>query len=95
MARSRRQQNAETFRALGSVGAVGMAFVIALVLGFWFGYLLDGWLHTSPWLTIVGFFLGLAAGIVNLYRTMAEASGGGNSADIGRRTSDDPNGRRT
>ncbi|HEY7791135.1 MAG TPA: AtpZ/AtpI family protein [Vicinamibacterales bacterium] len=73
----RRQQQADTFRALGSVGSVGMAFVLALVIGFWIGHVLDGWLHTSPWLTILFFFLGVAAGIVNLYRTMAEASGSG------------------
>ena len=72
MPRRRRQEQADTYRALGTVGAVGMGFVIALVLGFWIGYLLDGWLHTSPWLTILFFFLGVAAGIVNLYRTMAE-----------------------
>jgi F0F1-type ATP synthase assembly protein I len=40
-------------------------------------------MHTSPWLTMVGFFLGLAAGIVNLYRTMAEAGGGGARGDKG------------
>lgn len=73
MAGNWRKQQADTYRALGTVGAVGMAFVLAIVLGFWIGHVLDGWLGTSPWLTILFFFFGLAAGVVNVYRTMAQA----------------------
>lgn len=58
-----------TLRALGTVGSVGFAFVIAVVLGWWFGSLLDGWLGTRPWLTVVFFFLGLVAGGLNVFRT--------------------------
>ncbi|HVC19984.1 MAG TPA: AtpZ/AtpI family protein [Vicinamibacterales bacterium] len=72
-----RRQHAETFRALGSVGAVGIAFVLALIIGFWVGHVLDTWLGTSPWFSILFFFFGLAAGVLNVYRTMAEAGGGG------------------
>ncbi len=49
---------------------VGLAFVFALVIGFGGGYLLDQWLGTKPWLSFLGFFLGLAAGILNVYRIM-------------------------
>ncbi len=73
MAGSWRKQQAETYRALGTVGAVGMGFVLAIVFGFWIGHVLDGWLGTSPWLTLLFFFFGLAAGVVNVYRTMAQA----------------------
>ena len=47
-----------------------MSFVLALVLGFGAGYWLDGTLGTRPWLSFIGFFLGLAAGILNVYRVM-------------------------
>ena len=60
----------ENIRLIGQLSTVGLSFVFALVLGFGGGYLLDGWLGTSPWLTFLGFFLGLAAGIVNVYRVM-------------------------
>jgi F0F1-type ATP synthase assembly protein I len=59
-----------TFRVIGQLGTVGLSFVLALVLGFGGGYALDGWLGTSPWFSFLGFFLGMAAGILNVYRVM-------------------------
>lgn len=47
-----------------------MSFVFALVLGFGGGYWLDRTLGTRPWLSFIGFFLGLAAGVLNVYRVM-------------------------
>ena len=60
-------------RLIGQLSTVGFAFVLALVIGFGGGYLLDGWLGTKPWLSFIGFFLGLAAGILNVYRIMQVA----------------------
>jgi len=51
-----------------------MSFVFALVIGFGVGYWVDGQLGTSPWLAFLGFFLGLAAGVLNVYRVMQIAS---------------------
>jgi F0F1-type ATP synthase assembly protein I len=63
----------EALRAAGSLSTVGLAFVLALVIGFWFGTVLDDWLGTKPVLTIVFFFFGLAAGILNVVRTVSRA----------------------
>ncbi len=60
----------ENIRLIGQLSTVGLSFVFALVIGFGGGYLLDRWLGSSPWLTFLGFFLGLAAGIINVYRVM-------------------------
>ena len=38
------------------------------------GIWLDGVLGTKPWLAFVGFFLGLAAGVLNVYRVMQLAN---------------------
>ncbi len=57
-----------TLRTLGQLSTVGLSFVLALVMGFGGGYWLDGWLGTRPWLAFAGFFLGLAAGVLNVYR---------------------------
>lgn len=63
----------ETLRTAGALSTVGLAFVLALVIGFWFGTVLDGWLGTKPAFTIVFFFFGLAAGILNVYRIVSQA----------------------
>lgn len=34
------------------------------------GYLLDRWLHTSPWMIISGIVLGLTSAIIGLIRIM-------------------------
>jgi ATP synthase protein I len=60
----------ENIRLIGQLSTVGLSFVFALVIGFGGGFLLDGWLGTKPWLTFLGFFVGLAAGILNVYRVM-------------------------
>ncbi len=56
--------------SLGALSAVGIAFVLAVVFGFGIGYWLDRWLGTSPLFVIVFFFIGVAAGIINVIRTV-------------------------
>ena len=63
-----------TWQLIGQLSSIGMSFVFALVLGFGAGFWLDGVLGTKPWLTFVGFFLGLAAGVLNVYRVMQLAN---------------------
>ncbi len=54
---------------------MGLGFRIAvdmlagLIVGIGIGLLLDRWLGTSPWMFILFFFLGSAAGMLNVYRT--------------------------
>lgn len=59
-----------TWQLIGQLSTIGMSFVFALVLGFGAGYWLDGALGTKPWLTFIGFFFGLAAGVLNVYRVL-------------------------
>ncbi|NOT42993.1 MAG: AtpZ/AtpI family protein [Acidobacteria bacterium] len=61
--------------ALGAVGSVGFAFVLAVVMGWWAGATLDRWLGTGPWLTFLMFFLGLAAGALNVFRAFGRLAG--------------------
>jgi F0F1-type ATP synthase assembly protein I len=60
--------SAETMRAVGELGTIGMAFVLAIAIGFGAGYMLDRWLGTH-WISLIGFVLGFAAAIVNVVRT--------------------------
>ena len=59
-----------TWQLIGQLSTIGMSFVFALILGFGAGYWLDGALGTKPWLTFIGFFFGLAAGVLNVYRVL-------------------------
>jgi ATP synthase protein I len=59
-----------TWQLVGQLSTIGMSFVLALILGFGAGYWLDRTFGTQPWLSFIGFFLGLAAGILNVYRVL-------------------------
>lgn len=74
-----------TWQLIGQLSTIGMSFVFALILGFGAGYWLDGVLDTKPWLTFIGFFFGLAAGVLNVYRVMklSDASSRGSGSSTG------------
>ena len=58
----------DSVRQIGALSTVGISFVLAIVIAVWFGRLLDGWLGTAPWMFMLFFFFGLAAGVLNVYR---------------------------
>jgi len=49
---------------------IGVELVVAVVVATAFGWALDRWLGTRPWGTIILFFLGVATGMVNVYRAV-------------------------
>ena len=54
---------------LGSAFKLGTELVAAVAVGTIIGFILDSWFDTKPWLIIIFFFLGAAAGISNVIRT--------------------------
>ncbi len=64
------QARLEALRTFGTLGTLGLSVVIALVLGVALGLWLDRLTGWSPTFFIGGFLLGLAAGVLNIYRTM-------------------------
>ncbi|CAO3354435.1 AtpZ/AtpI family protein [Azospirillum sp. 11R-A] len=56
--------------ALGTAWRIGTELVAAMIVGVGGGLLLDRWLGTAPWGLIVMFFLGAAAGVLNVYRAV-------------------------
>lgn len=54
---------------------IALVLPIAVLIGWFFGALLDRWLHQS-WITIVGIVLGMIAGMLEAVR-MALAAGKG------------------
>jgi ATP synthase protein I len=68
MSEKRENATEETMRSFGALGSVGLSFVIAIVLGVGGGLLVDRWIGAGHWGFFIGFFLGLAAGIVTVIR---------------------------
>ena len=54
---------------MGSAFKLGTELVAAVAVGTIIGFILDSWFGTKPWLMIIFFFLGTAAGILNVIRT--------------------------
>jgi len=52
------------------VTSIGLEFAIPAMLGFY----LDRWLNTSPWITVIGAFLGLGLGMSQVLRLAGESS---------------------
>ena len=47
---------------------MGVEMISALIVGVAIGYFLDRWLGTKPWLMLLFFVLGSAAGFLGVYR---------------------------
>ncbi len=62
------QEGTSSALALGM--RVGLELVVAVVVAVFIGWAVDKGLGTQPWGMIVFFFLGVAAGMVNVYRTV-------------------------
>ena len=54
---------------MGSAFKLGTELVSAVAVGTIIGFIFDSWFDTKPWLIIIFFFLGTAAGILNVIRT--------------------------
>ena len=53
---------------MGSAFRLGTELVAAVAVGTIIGFILDNWFGTKPWLIIIFFFLGAAAGMLNVIR---------------------------
>src|ERR1700740_2438295 len=56
--------------ALGLGFRIGLELVVAVVFGLGVGWAIDKYLGTKPWGLIVFVLLGIAAGMLNVYRAM-------------------------
>ena len=54
---------------MGNAFKLGTELVAAVAIGTIIGFILDSWFDTKPWLIIIFFFLGAAAGMLNVIRT--------------------------
>jgi ATP synthase protein I len=54
---------------MGNAFKLGTELVASVGVGTIIGFILDSWFDTKPWLIIIFFFLGAAAGMLNVIRT--------------------------
>jgi ATP synthase protein I len=62
-------------QGLGLGMRIGIELVVAIVVATGSGWAIDRWLGTRPWGMIMLFFLGVAAGMVSVYRAVTGVSG--------------------
>lgn len=61
-------------QGLGLGLRIGIELVVAIGVATGLGWAIDRWLGTRPWGIIVLFFLGVAAGMLNVYRAVSGIS---------------------
>jgi F0F1-type ATP synthase assembly protein I len=58
------------FRKVAEAGSVGLILPSSIAVGLFFGYMLDKWLHTAPWMLLIFLILGIVSGLWSLYKAM-------------------------
>ena len=66
------QRDDEYANAGGAYLGLGLQFGLAIILFMFVGKWLDARLGTSPWLLILGVFVGAAGGFYSIYRRLME-----------------------
>lgn len=64
------ENNKGLFKKAAWLSSLGIAMVVATMLGFAFGFYIDGVFSTKPLFTILFTILGVIAGFKNIYTTI-------------------------
>ena len=62
-------KNEEPPSSIGTAFKLSTELVSAVVVGTIIGFILDSTFGTKPWLILIFFFVGVVAGIVNVFRS--------------------------
>lgn len=65
-----KDNQARLWRQLAGLSSLGITFAASIAIGVAIGIALDRWLGTSPWLMILFFIFGVAAGFTNLMKDL-------------------------
>jgi F0F1-type ATP synthase assembly protein I len=57
-------------RRLAEMTSIGLILPSSIAIGLFFGYYLDRWLGTAPWLLLTFTVLGIASGLISLLRAI-------------------------
>ena len=65
----KKENSSSNAASLGKALKISTELVASVVVGSTIGFLLDNWFGTKPLLTIFLFFIGVAAGILNVFKS--------------------------
>ncbi len=58
------------FRKIAELSSLGLMLPSSIAVGLFFGYLLDRWMGTHPWMLLILTLLGVVSGLLSLYRAL-------------------------
>ena len=68
--KNKNQSNKDNEKSsFGKAFQLSTELVSAVLVATIIGFILDNWFDTKPWLIIIFFFIGVAAGIINVIRS--------------------------
>ena len=70
-----KEEKERLFSDLRLYGSLRIEMAAAVLIGTFMGYWADKWLGTQPWILIIGFIFGAAAGFRNLFRFISREGG--------------------
>jgi len=62
------------YRRLADATSLALTLPSGIAIGMFFGYWLDKWLKTDPWMIIIWTLLGIASGLISLLRGLKKFS---------------------
>ena len=57
-------------RRLAELSSIALILPSSIAVGLFFGYFLDRWLGTAPWLLLIFSVLGIVSGLLSLFRAL-------------------------
>jgi ATP synthase protein I len=74
----------DDFRKIAEMSSVALVLPSSIAVGLFFGYVLDKWLHTDPWMLLAFLVFGIISGFTSLFRALRkyEKEEGGKSREI-------------
>jgi ATP synthase protein I len=76
LGKSQRNNGSRQGSPYGMIG-LGFEMAVPVVLFLFAGYKLDQWLGSTPWLLVLGAFLGMIVGFYSLYKRVVRSTQGG------------------
>jgi ATP synthase protein I len=69
---NKKDDRRQLYEAFSLAGSIGLSMVATILVGLFGGRLMDNWLGTGPWFTLVGILLGMVSGFWATYKQVTD-----------------------